>query len=637
MTTKLVVERFAALSPQRLRPQLAALATLATLATLAGSLQAAGNEVGATAATRAIYTIGGNDFTSTLGEPISEELANGANSPYVYWIEVPPNTPNLIIDLFDPNIDTDTAAQALDFLQGTATTTANYRLYNPNGTQNGTTLVGNGAGPAGGDNAWLNFRNIANPTAGHWRFEVDQTDAVNGAATADDINGWGIRAYATAGAPTSTADVELNIYYHSFTNYGIYAAGTTTTRTWEDYPFVTSDCTAVGDNFDADDTAGSNNSFRFRAFGGFYDSTALQAGAGTNIWDRDTYTDFARFPASPALFEAFSRGYGIGTLNVAVTNAVAAGGGNGANFVPFKMGNSNAIDYAPNVNLPDINPQPNTFRVYLPTDGGVAPLKPRMTQRVAGVDSTPLNVGQPKVHYVEVTFTNPTPHSVTFSATNTLRANVPGGAVVFAGGQTISQGSFTSVPSIGGSGNVVANPGTVAANTTVTMGYLITVTPPDALLLNVTGTVALNGTAATYVDETGNTTQSQATYSYGPLCPVAVRVGVGLAAEMGTMLATTNSDGTVTVAWETVAELDCAGFHVVGGGERLNAALIPATGSTGSAALYSFVDNLPWSADETERVYLIEEIDLSGASTLHGPVTTGRPAATSAVAGWTRY
>lgn len=98
--------------------------------------------------------------------------------------------------------------------------------------------------------------------------------------------------------------------------------------------------------------------------------------------------------------------------------------------------------------------------------------------------------------------------------------------------------------------------------------------------------------------------------------------------EMATIDAVQNKKG-VTLTWQTTSEVDNLGFHVyrqIGGGakERLNPHII--TGSafmTGRKApngprSYRFVDRKPSSSFAQ---YYIEDIDIDGTKTMHGPIT----------------
>src|SRR5262249_9178361 len=140
--------------------------------------------------------------------------------------------------------------------------------------------------------------------------------------------------------------------------------------------------------------------------------------------------------------------------------------------------------------------------------------------------------GQTTTIRVSAWLFNPTSQPITFSSANPIRLNIPGGGVVYGGGAHPSQGSVTQQPAVGGTGNLVWNPGTVAANTAglasaTRLDYLVRVTPTSSgqRIPVVASPGSRNGTRAQYVDETGNTTQTRATTLVGPLCEVAVTEG----------------------------------------------------------------------------------------------------------------
>ena len=79
----------------------------------------------------------------------------------------------------------------------------------------------------------------------------------------------------------------------------------------------------------------------------------------------------------------------------------------------------------------------------------------------------------------------------------------------------------------------------------------------------------------------------------------------------------------VVVGWRTASEADNAGFLVwraAGAGKRvrLTPALLPARGSALGGRTYRFRDT---GAPRQRTSYWIQDVDLSGAATLHGPVT----------------
>lgn len=99
---------------------------------------------------------------------------------------------------------------------------------------------------------------------------------------------------------------------------------------------------------------------------------------------------------------------------------------------------------------------------------------------------------------------------------------------------------------------------------------------------------------------------------------------VVLAVTLNAFDAAQQQDGTTLVNWQTASELDTVGFNVWRSAdvsaptERLNAALIPALASgTPQGASYEFSDA---TANGTAYYYWLEDIDVNGQSTLHGPV-----------------
>jgi hypothetical protein len=81
----------------------------------------------------------------------------------------------------------------------------------------------------------------------------------------------------------------------------------------------------------------------------------------------------------------------------------------------------------------------------------------------------------------------------------------------------------------------------------------------------------------------------------------------------------------ITVSWTTSSEIDSAGFNIYRSTEengyflKINTQLIPATGSPSAGAAYEFVD----SAVKNRQIYWykLEEVELSGKITVHGPVS----------------
>jgi|GEM_PF-2044964 len=83
------------------------------------------------------------------------------------------------------------------------------------------------------------------------------------------------------------------------------------------------------------------------------------------------------------------------------------------------------------------------------------------------------------------------------------------------------------------------------------------------------------------------------------------------------------SNGRVKLAWKTEAEIDNAGFNIyrseteAGEYVKINSELITAKGSETKGAKYVFTDNI--AKNRKTYFYKLEDIDLNGTSTMHGP------------------
>ena len=131
-------------------------------------------------------------------------------------------------------------------------------------------------------------------------------------------------------------------------------------------------------------------------------------------------------------------GYGIWTAALSISSYVVSGTPNG-NYTNVYMSNFQAA-----ANPPAANPVANSFRIYLPTDAGAAPVKPYLEQVLTYASSgpNPPVVGQTTRFSVTVRLVNPTANAITFSAANLVTANVPGGGAVYAGSAAVTQGSI---------------------------------------------------------------------------------------------------------------------------------------------------------------------------------------------------
>jgi hypothetical protein len=79
----------------------------------------------------------------------------------------------------------------------------------------------------------------------------------------------------------------------------------------------------------------------------------------------------------------------------------------------------------------------------------------------------------------------------------------------------------------------------------------------------------------------------------------------------------------VTLIWVTETEIDNAGFNIYRAGAdgefvKINAVIISAQGTAASGATYQFVDS--GAQNRQTYSYKLEDVDLNGAATIHGPV-----------------
>jgi Peptidase family C25 len=93
-------------------------------------------------------------------------------------------------------------------------------------------------------------------------------------------------------------------------------------------------------------------------------------------------------------------------------------------------------------------------------------------------------------------------------------------------------------------------------------------------------------------------------------------------------------DRAVDLSWATASELDNLGFHLYrslsaeGSFERITSAVIPGLGSSANGTSYTYRD--PGLMNGVTYFYKLEDIDASGVTTLHGPVSATPSATTTA-------
>ncbi|HEX6900332.1 MAG TPA: C25 family cysteine peptidase [Thermoanaerobaculia bacterium] len=451
------------------------------------------------------------------------------------------------------------------------------------------------------DNAQMQKNGV---DAGHWEVRIDQT------ATGDDINAVGIRAH---DGTSGSGGTELNVYIDSQSAAGVNPpASGTQSRNYDLFPYITSGCTASTNDFDYDENGSLVVASRTGAFSRTYSNAALSNNAE---WVRNSFSGWTT--------DQRAIDYGIWSLDQTISSYLVGGTPNG-NYAHVWFGNYQAAGPTPAA-----NPTANAFRIYLPTDAGAAPPKPYVEQLLTfsgcGLSGpNPPVVGQTSCFTVTVNVVNEAAQTVTFSASNLVTTNVPGSGAVYAGGAQVSQGSIVSQPSVGGTGNITWNPGTLAAGARAQLSYRVNVTPTSAgQRIPVTGTPASNGTRAQYLDETANTTQSRATYLFGPLCELAVTENLLTVAVVSSFRVLPAEGGGVLVEWSTASEVGTAGFDLQRWDKAarrwapVNRELLAGLLHAPQGGVYRFVDE--GASPSEPQVYRLIEVEAGGGRRVHGP------------------
>ncbi|MGQ9897998.1 MAG: C25 family cysteine peptidase [Acidobacteriota bacterium] len=603
------------------------------------------------------------------GDYVGCSASPGLNTYYSVFIEVPSGTPRLTIDFFDADygsIGGPPASNLYDFPSSPVTQTE-FTLLRPDGTSvplntslsdpdlnfdrgNNSAVGTNGPDTRAANGQWKNFYTTASPAAGHWELRIVQPGGGN-----SGVNPFGVAAHTldpgsnrdqNLGGPTTGRG--LNMYWDPGIHLGPQTPGRTPPITWNYYPYITNGCTCRANDFDWDSASGT---IQFTSPTGSY-TFSTTAVSGSTVW-------LSRV-VGPWTNNFNATDYGIWQNNLTI-------GGFANNHITYYIG-----DYSAPIpsTTPPQQPTPanwrsgDKFRVYFPGAAGAttAPLKPYMIQRLiyighAGNGPNPPCVGQTTFYRVRVDIVNPTDYSIVLdgstigSRTREVVANVPSVAGISYtndttyGGAQATQGVIVLEPADSAtSGSIVWRPGTISANSGASLFYVIRVAPTAAspCIMDVTGSPGgtVEGTTATWLDETGNPGQERATYTFGPLCQLAVdRSGAcpgcsGSAPPTPTKVdlvsfeAKRHATGDVLVQWVTGYESAHLGFHLWrerdGRRERLTPELIAGSALLTGDALtagqhYAWRDEaVRWT--KGSATYWLEAYDLDGSRQWYGPI-----------------
>ncbi|MEM8932102.1 MAG: hypothetical protein AAGE94_13060, partial [Acidobacteriota bacterium] len=398
----------------------------------------------------------------------------------------------------------------------------------------------------------------AAPDSGHWEVRVDvSTDALRGTVAAstrngDETNAFGLRAH--DGDATSGGS-EYNVYTHTFT------AGINPNDSGRDYnlfPYITRGCTFDVNDFDWDSDLPNNPGGPNAPFGtlqvdspdGTFTSSSTGNLSANNVWATTTATGFTDNDTASQ--------YGIWPMPFRVEDP------NDGNYAPIYIGD---FDDAGTPLLSPL-PDPDTFRIYLPTDGDGEPVKPYLQQFLTSAivsQPNPPGAGETTRYAITVRLVNPDGAigDIDFDGTTrVVTTRFAGGMATYHGIAILDQGSIVSQPTVGSTtaGDIVWNPGTLAAgsgsDTVARLTYFVDVAgaaPPYSIdLAAAPGTG--NGTRATWIDETGVTD-----FTFGELCKLRVDAPTPPTPVVVSDFRAAVVDGEVMVEWVTATEAGTTG------------------------------------------------------------------------------
>lgn len=426
--------------------------------------------------------------------------------------------------------------------------------------------------------------------------------APNGAT--GQISAIGIRARDTV------TNRDLNVYARSYIHYGnqnVQGRRNYTVSNGNNvfYPYVTAGCSLRSYDFDSDNDGAQSHLFDYLGPGNPLTVTHTNASIGFS--SNDAWNNELILHAS----DSAAQRYGIWRMQTF--------SGNGANHVEIW-----ASPETVNITPATTQPSPGSFRYYFPRNDGTAPAKPIFRQSVTTVVSgaaTP-TVGSPTRLRLGLAIRNPTPYPITFNASNLVNLTVPASTAsvtrTYQGNFTTNCGVTqpTAEPTIGTTGAISWNPGTIPAGGSCSATYEVSVTPLATGRHLLTGDTA-SGSIANLLDETGQP------FTFGPLCELAVETGTNYSSvpvSLGFVQSQQTTDGGVALQFETISESGSLSFRIVDadGAERLLATTPAQASSDHEPTSYT----LSLLAPSAQRFY-IDQVESGGNIQRFGPYRVG--------------
>ncbi len=391
--------------------------------------------------------------------------SDGGNTYYSFYIEVPPGTSVLDIDIFDPDVGLGGSGEVplnRDRQRGGSwDTSTKYTLYDPSGTEV-VSVIGDSTGPAGSDGVWWDFYEVSNPASGIWELRIDSSSAVT---TGNDINYFGLRANG------------LNIYAYRI------SVGTnpSLSRKYDLYLYVHKGCQFSVREWDWDsDARGSQGFIRVTSpsytFSVEYDDLDLSPNAA---WNSHTISGWT--------YDKKSNDYGLWHFEVNITYY-----GSGGNY-----GVVEAYDF-----------EGHPIKIYLPSDAGGTPSKPRLSKEctvILGPD--PPELGVTSTVEVRVKASNPT--SQTLNSVSVV--DYVSFDVTWEDALITTQGTASYDPD---TRRIDWNVGSLAPGSSAEMSYRVSVTPSSGgQQLSINLPPGPQGTKASYTSPITGLSET-----IGPIC-----------------------------------------------------------------------------------------------------------------------